>query len=250
MAYRADRDLTFLSQCSDCDLDDLVNLLIYDNDGKKRWTEELSNNPLYKQFRPQHSLYWREIAAEIQCYGGNTFATLLRGGKGVYYKEILIDVCKRLKVNFNSESEVGVVERNLLMKILSDALDKMSQQDIKELALEFGLVNLKTFNREAMLAAIQYIFNSGGFRSYQITVMLANVILKALIGRGLTIAANATLVRIVSLLAGPIGWAITAAWTLVDIGGTAYRVTIPAVIQIAVLRSKINNNIKVDDIIF
>ncbi len=23
MAYRADRDLTFLSQCSDCDLDDL-----------------------------------------------------------------------------------------------------------------------------------------------------------------------------------------------------------------------------------
>ena len=53
MAYRADRDLTFLSQCSDCDLDDLVNLLIYDNDGKKRWTEELSNNPLYKQFRPQ-----------------------------------------------------------------------------------------------------------------------------------------------------------------------------------------------------
>ncbi len=170
--------------------------------------------------------------------------------KGVYYKEILIDVCKRLKVNFNSESEVGVIERNLLMKILSDALDKMSQQDIKELALEFGLVNLKTFNREAMLAAIQYIFNSGGFRSYQITVMLANVILKALIGRGLTIAANATLVRIVSLLAGPIGWAITAAWTLVDIGGTAYRVTIPAVIQIAVLRSKINNNIKVDDIIF
>ncbi|HBC0897055.1 TPA: DUF3944 domain-containing protein, partial [Escherichia coli] len=153
MAYRADRDLTFLSQCSDCDLDDLVNLLIYDNDGKKRWTEELSNNPLYKQFRPQHSLYWREIAAEIQCYGGNTFATLLRGGKGVYYKEILIDVCKRLKVNFNSESEVGVIERNLLMKILSDALDKMSQQDIKELALEFGLVNLKTFNREAMLAA-------------------------------------------------------------------------------------------------
>lgn len=35
MAYRQDSDLEFLAKCSDRDLDDLVNLLIYDNDGKK-----------------------------------------------------------------------------------------------------------------------------------------------------------------------------------------------------------------------
>lgn len=35
MAYRKDSDLEFLAKCSDRDLDDLVNLLIYDNDGKK-----------------------------------------------------------------------------------------------------------------------------------------------------------------------------------------------------------------------
>lgn len=48
MAYRKDSDLEFLAKCSDRDLDDLVNLLIYDNDGKKRWTEELSNNRLHQ----------------------------------------------------------------------------------------------------------------------------------------------------------------------------------------------------------
>lgn len=46
-----------------------------------------------------------------------------------------------------------------------------------------------------------------------------------------------------AVLTGPIGWAITAAWTLIDAGGTAYRVTIPAVIQIASLRSKTANSL-------
>ena len=44
-----------------------------------------------------------------------------------------------------------------------------------------------------------------------------------------------------SILTGPIGWSITAAWTLFDIAGTAYRVTIPAVIEVAYLR-KLSQN--------
>ncbi|MGS5869417.1 hypothetical protein AB2Q77_14120, partial [Escherichia coli] len=76
----------------------------------------------------------------------------------------------------------------------------------------------------------------------------ANLLLKILIGRGLTLAGNQILVKALSILTGPIGWTITAAWTIVDVGGTAYRVTIPAVIQVAVLRAKVNNNIKDSDI--
>ncbi len=70
---------------------------------------------------------------------------------------------------------------------------------------------------------------------------MANAILKALIGRGLSFAGNTILTRTMAVLTGPVGWAITAIWTLVDVGGTAYRVTIPAVIYVAVLRSKIAN---------
>ncbi|MDE6045338.1 MAG: hypothetical protein K2F85_07480 [Helicobacter sp.] len=39
---------------------------------------------------------------------------------------------------------------------------------------------------------------------------------------------------------GPIGWIITALWTALDIAGPAYRVTIPATIQIACMRQIIN----------
>ena len=68
--------------------------------------------------------------------------------------------------------------------------------------------------------------------------MVANALAKFLTGRGLTIVANAALTKWLSVFAGPIGWAVTALWTVIDIAGPAYRVTIPAVIQIAYMRQK------------
>ncbi|MEX6315002.1 hypothetical protein AB6G19_16160 [Providencia manganoxydans] len=44
--------------------------------------------------------------------------------------------------------------------------------------------------------------------------------------------------RVMSILSGSIGWAMTGLWTAIDIGSAAYRVTIPAVIQVAFLRTQ------------
>nr|WP_252120284.1 ubiquinol-cytochrome C chaperone family protein [Symbiopectobacterium purcellii] len=44
--------------------------------------------------------------------------------------------------------------------------------------------------------------------------------------------------RALSVLAGPVGLALSSAWMLSDIAGPAYRVTIPACIVIAWLRQK------------
>jgi uncharacterized protein YaaW (UPF0174 family) len=35
-----------------------------------------------------------------------------------------------------------------------------------------------------------------------------------------------------------VGWTLTGLWTAVDIAGPAYRVTMPAVIQVALVRRK------------
>ncbi|MDZ3971378.1 DUF3944 domain-containing protein [Escherichia coli] len=236
MAYRFDPDLAFLKDCTDEQLDDLVYLLTHDKDGTVRLTEELTRNSNYNSHYPNHSLYWEDIAAEIQCFGANTFATMFRGGKGVLYKEILCDVCKKMKVNFNKDATTEVIEQNLLMKIATDALDSMTPEQIKELGMEFGIKNTSGLTSQTLTAAFQTIFRSGGFKSYQLTVIIVNQVMKALIGRGLSFVANGTLMRIMSVLAGPIGWAITGLWTAVDVGGAAYRVTIPAVIQVAFLR--------------
>lgn len=72
--------------------------------------------------------------------------------------------------------------------------------------------------------------------AYKIALIVANAIAKAILGRGLSLAANAGIVRTISIFAGPIGWLITGLWAAMDIAGPAYRVTIPAVIQVAFLR--------------
>ncbi|MUJ19437.1 DUF3944 domain-containing protein [Aliivibrio fischeri] len=238
MAYRYDSDLEFLGSIKSEDLSDLVYCLTHDKDGKERFTEELTQHVKYKRHYPDHSMYWEEIAAEMQCFGANTFVTLLRGGKGVGYKEVLTDVCDKMKVNYNKNSSVEKIEQNLLMKILEEAIENMSPEELKELALSTGVKNTSGITKEAMVGVFQAVFRAGGFKSYQLTLIIVNAVAKALIGRGLTFAGNAALTRTMAVLTGPIGWAITGLWTAVDVAGAAYRVTIPAVIQVSVLRQK------------
>ncbi len=238
LKYRYDADLEFLKELDSRDLDQLVELLIYDpKDKEKRISEELSECEEFKKYYPHHNRYWDKIAAELQKYGGNTFANLLRGGVGVVYREILMDVCDKLKVNYNKYSSTEMIEENLLMKILKDALEEMSEEERKELLESMGVSGIGV-TPEALFGLFQAIFRAGGFKSYQLTVIIANAVLKALIGRGLSFAGNAALTRTMAILTGPIGWAVTALWTAIDIAGPAYRVTIPAVIEISYLRKK------------
>lgn len=238
MAYRDDADLEFLGQMESKDLNDLVYCLTHDKDGDVRLTEELTMNELYKNHYPDHQKYWEIIAAEIQCFGANTFMTVFRGGKGVEYKEVLMDVCDKMKVNYNKSSSVEKIEGNLLMKILEDALEKMSPEELRELAEATGVKNTSGITAETMVGVFQAVFRMGGFKSYQLTLIVVNAISRALIGRGLTFAGNAALTRTMAILTGPIGWVITGIWTAIDVAGAAYRVTIPAVIQVAALRQK------------
>ncbi len=238
MAYRYDDDLEFLQAINSVDLADLVYCLTHAKDGEVRFTEELTTSDSYKSHHPDHCQYWELIAAEIQCFGANSFATMLRGGKGVEYKEVLTDVCDKMKVNYSKDSSVEKIENNLLMKILTDALEKMSPEELKELAEATGVKNTSGITAEAMVGVFQAVFRAGGFKSYQLTLIIVNAIMKALIGRGLSFAGNAALTRTMAILTGPIGWVITGLWTAIDIAGPAYRVTIPAVIQVAVLRQK------------
>lgn len=247
MAYRDDPDLAFLGTLSSEELNDLVDLLIHDKDGKNRWSEFLTKNPKYKQFNPDHKQYWEVIAEEIQLFGGNSIMSFLKAGLfnldmvGVPYKEILCDVCDKMKVNYNKYSSTKQIEKNLLMKILQESLDKMPPEEIKELATELGLNNKEFATPQALQAVFITVFKAGGFKSYQLTAIVVNAVMKALVGRGLTIAGNGTLMRVASILTGPIGLAITGIWTTIDLAGPAYRVTIPAVIEVAYLRSLVEN---------
>ena len=237
MAYLEDENLEFLQYCSTEDLQILVDYLTKDKDGQLRVSEELTTKESYKKYYP-HSLpiMWKEIAEELQHYGGNTFANTFRGS-GVPYREILTDVAKKQKVNFNSDNSVELIEQYILQSIMQKAIEKMSEEELKNFLTEMNAGKM-IGTKQAMTAGALTALRLGGFGTYKMAVVVANAVAKSLLGRGLTFAGNATLTRTLGVALGPIGWIITVLWTAIDIASPAYRVTIPCVIQVAYMRLK------------
>lgn len=233
MAYKYDEDLEFLRKLKSSDLNELVEILKGKN-GEERIGDFLSTNDLFKKFYPDHKEYIDLIFEEIQRYGGNSILNIFRNG-GVLYKEILCDVCNKLKVNYNKAQSTLFIEQALFMKILSDSLDKMSEEELRNISKDLGL-NTTKFTSQAIIAALRLAIKRSGLMAYKVALIVANAIAKAILGRGLSLAANVGITRAIGIFAGPIGLILMGFWTAIDIAGPAYRVTIPAIIQIAFLR--------------
>jgi len=240
MAYRFDKDLEFLKDCSNDELGELLQMLVYDpKDGEKRLSESITLEHRYIKHEPDHRQYWDLIAAELQAFGANTFASIFRGGKGVLYREILCDVCKKLKVDFVEETATKFIELKLLQKLTAETLSQMTEEERKSLCKEAGFINgdipLSSMTASSVSALLAMP------ASYKVIIASANYLTKillgkVLVGRGAVIAAQGGLGRAAGVFFGPIGWAISGAWLAWDIAGAAYRVTTPAVIKIATLR--------------
>ena len=107
---------------------------------------------------------------------------------------------------------------------------KMSEEQKAEMLRAVGLD--WRLGGAAGLSALLTAIGLGGSASINISIIVANTIARMIAGRALSIAAT----RGLSVLAGPIGIAITALLIIPIISGTAYRVTLPSVYHIAYMR--------------
>lgn len=242
MAYRSDPSLRFLQHCNNDDLAVLIDIL-RGKEGSYRFGEGLTSHEGYKRHFPNHKMYWREIAEELQRFGGNSIATAMRGWKGVLYSEIISDVCDKVKPDNHEGQSVAKKEFLLLAKLLERSVEKMSEAERKALLDQLNVTSTN-LTGPATIAAIQGLIFAGGFLSYQIAVIVANAVATAMLGQGLRLGANAALTRTIGVFAGPIGWAVTGIWTGIEIAGPSYRVTIASCVQIAYMRSKIGLEIE------
>lgn len=177
------------------------------------------------------------IAREIRLFGGSTLVNMFRGD-GVEYAEVVRDVAKHLKVNFSSEATTLSLEQGILAKLVDSAFQDMTAEQQKALLEELNIVNLSAAGPGAAILALG-LGRAGGFATYQMAVVVANAIARAVLGRGLPFVAGPVISKGLGVLLGPIGWAVTAAWGLADISGAAYRVTVPCVVHIAYIRQKL-----------
>ncbi|MDR6710224.1 uncharacterized protein YaaW (UPF0174 family)/GTPase SAR1 family protein [Novosphingobium sp. 1748] len=192
----------------------------------------------------------REVATKIAVYlrqmGSHDVATLLRGGDGVAYDEIVFDVGKKLKAKVSKEQSVEENEEKILLKMFEDALEHMTDEEKRAILLSMG-INEASIPYGPLGTAIFFnvLRELGGFSIYRITVVVANMVSRSLLGSGLSFATNAALTRAVGSLLGPIGWIATGLWLVSDLAGPAFRKTVPAVVHVAMLRTMLVNRIAI-----
>lgn len=232
--------LQFLDQASNEDLLLLCDIVVKNKSGEFRATEFLSSTPKFMDNYPHNiKAILPELVDEFRLFGGNSIANFFRG-EGPEYYEILRDVARKNDVDYSANDSNSSVEKQLLQKLFMDTINNASDEDLIKMMKELGIPTTN-YSREAATAALLLAWKAGGFQSYILLVSVVNAVMKFLIGRGLSIAGNAALTRMASIVMGPIGWVLTALWTIIDIAGPAYRVTVPAVIQIAYIRQTLNN---------
>ncbi|POU04142.1 hypothetical protein C3369_01950 [Escherichia sp. ESNIH1] len=225
--YLSDEDLDFLQHCSEEQLADLTRLLTHNEKGKARLSGTLRHNELFRSMEghpEQHRCNWQLIAGELQHYGGDSIANKLRG-HGKLYRTILLDVAKRLKLKADKENSTFEIEQDLLAHFLRNAWQKMDAEQ-KQAFLE--AVEAKVSELEELLPLLledpALAKGVSHLLSSQLTRILRTHAAISVIGHGLVRGAG---------LGGPVGAALNGVKAM---SGSAYRVTIPAVLHIACLR--------------
>jgi uncharacterized protein YaaW (UPF0174 family) len=217
---------------------EMLELLVEFVCEKGRPTSKLEQTENYRKHAPNHQMYVNEIAAEIQRYGANDIASLFRGGNGVRYSEIVNDVAKRCGVKSCSKT-TEKLEKEIVKKMFCDAYAKMTPEQKEEVLRSLRIRNLRGASAPLSLVGFHSAVNAAGFSAYQLTVIVANGMAQALLGHGLGFATNWILVKSVYLLAGPLGLAFAALFSANMLAGPAYRVTIPCVVQVALIRQEL-----------
>ena len=226
--------MSFLDDCSNEELDPLVQIIVK----RGGFNEGLTYDDDYRKNYPNHRAYVRLIQQEILEYGNNSFSTLFdylfSSTLGITYKQILMDVCGKMDISYNSSDSIEKIENQLLGKTFEGAFKDLSDSDKK--AIVYDLEMREGLTDKISASNFIKLFNMGGFESYKMSVIIANSISKLIVGKGLSLAANAALTKGLSILvSAPVAW-LTTLWGLYSAAGPNYKVTIPAVTYIAAIR--------------
>ncbi len=232
---KTDKDLRFLSSCENEDLRVLCDILTHDRLGNIRITEQLTATDEYNRNYPEDMLFLvPQISNELLKYGSNTLATFWHNEPDSY-ETVLRRVCKQLDVRTMEQDSVAKMEHNLLTTLCQDTLNKMSERELRLLANENGIPD-KRLTRQALTAALLMAIRTSRAVLTRIAARVIQYIVEIITIRGVATAGIETATRAVGGALGPIGWIALGAWTVYDIASPAYRVCVPAVLQLAYMR--------------
>ncbi|EPK1680875.1 YaaW family protein [Raoultella ornithinolytica] len=163
----------------------------------------------------------RLLVRELQHFGGNTFVNLFRRN-GVSYSEIVDDITSHLKMKVPATASVEEKEALIIDCVFTSSWKKMSDDERSQILRDMGI------NGSASM----------DIPVWQRAALVANSLAQTTAGKVLPLIAGLGIGRVLGVLTGPVGLAITGLYTAYDISNPAFRVTLPCVVQIAWIRLK------------
>lgn len=195
------------------------------------------------------------LAKEICAFGSHSAMNLFRSGEGAKYSAILKDVAKILGAESKEATDVYSLERCVLAALILKAVnDKVDAELFKELKCKDRTSNAliaesihKTSKgkREHLVETILDVFDAELVRKLVERVLTEKYILMLCSGivtvtnvgaSGAGIMATAKLAGGIAARFNPLVAAVSGAASVFSLSGPAFRIVIPAVMQIALIR--------------
>ena len=233
-----DRSLVELFKVASFDELSAIADVITDYGNGRAMLKETTKNEILK-FQKRHSL--QQVASilenEIRAFGSNTIVNVFRR-RPVSYAEVVRDVAKRLGIKgLSVDVKVHEIERQILLALLTKAFkDKKPEEIERMLENDIDAESRKNFHKNSRHGS--HSLNAlKGLSAFSLAKIVSMALKPTVVPLGIIARAPTML--------NPIGLAITAAWSAYDLSGPAFRVTIPAIAHISLIRQMlINQDIK------
>lgn len=225
-----DPDLAFLQYLDYKDLKLLADTLIKDVEGTEQWTGSLKKTLLanMKMYETEELLYknsWKAIVAEIQLFSGDTFVNLVRR-KGVIYKEILGDVANKIDVDFHKKTtSIEQLEERIHRKLFGKVMSLNDIEKMNNILKEKGYLGLTSLKAKPLN-----------------TLKKNKKVGWATSGIGGTLLTGLNTAAVLATRVNPLLAVANVPAVAKELSAPAYRVTIPVVCIVAMLRIKYQQN--------
>ena len=186
-----------LAQADVEDLDILVDYITDNGEGRITLNNDVCARLVKCKNRKAYTDADRAlIGREIRAFGGNTLTNVYRDVRSslpfgslldkvlpdvdaaIPYDEVVKDVASHLKVPFDKNEDVLVVEGGILRKILRDSFEKMSPDERAAVLKELNVTDLGMVGPAASAALIA-AGRASGFATYKLALVVANAVSKA-----------------------------------------------------------------------
>ncbi|HIF9212501.1 hypothetical protein H3N34_09670 [Photobacterium damselae subsp. damselae] len=246
-SYLLDKNLplsVLLGRADERELCRLANL-ITDN-GKGRLMLDKNLKELIISFQGQKKLHELSdtLAKEICAFGSNSAMSIIKNGEGDKYHDILKSVAKILGCNTKKTTDFYSLERSILSSLIYKAIKGKSNDELfvelkcdnseSTSLIAESILNTSMDNREHLIETILDTFDIELLTKLVNQILTEKYILMLCTGIGPT--SKVTTALGLAARFNPLTAVVSVAAGAYSLSGPAFRVVIPAVVQIALIR--------------